>query len=193
MKSLRKIVDPFNYYSGERTLTVGIAGLLAAALVNRLGGETTRGIVSTGYADLSLGQAIAQPLAAWIIFASLLYLAARMLSKSRIRIVDLYGNQLLARIALLPVVLIGALPSLRTAVLQLAETAPQELAAHLPTGLICYGFASLLFLVWFYIWSYRGYAVAANLKGWKAAVSYIVCYLLAEGIGSLCTAWIAQW
>ena len=133
------------------TLTVGGAGLLAAALVNRLGGETTRGIVSTGYADLSLGQAIAQPLAAWLIFASLLYLAARMLSKSRIRIVDLYGNQLLARIALLPVVLIGALPSLRTAALQLAETAPQELAAHLPTGLICYGFATLLFLVWFYI------------------------------------------
>lgn len=193
MKTLKKIVDPFNYYSGERTLAVGILGLLAAALVNRLGGETSRGIVSTGYGELSFLQDLCQILAAWIVLSTLLYLAARLLSKSRIRPVDLYGNQLLARIALLPVLLLGALASLRTAALQLAETAPEQLAANLPIGLIGFGFAALICLIWFYLWSYRGYAVAANLKGWKAVVSYIVCYLLAELAGGWCTAWIAQW
>lgn len=193
MKSLKKIVDPFNYYSGERTFAVGVVGLFAAALVNRLGGETSRGIVSSGYGELSFLQALCQILAAWLILSTLLYIAARMLSKSRIRMVDLYGNQLLARIALLPVLLLGALSSLRTAALQLAETAPEELAAHLPVGLIAFGFAALICLVWFFLWSYRGYAVAANLKGWKAVVSYILCYLLAEVAGSWATAWIAQW
>ena len=123
----------------------------------------------------------------------MLYIAARLLSKSRIRAVDLYGNQLLARIVLLPILLVGALPSLRNTALQLTETTPLELAAAPPVGLLCFGLTSLVFLVWFYLWSYRGYAVAANLKGWKAVVSYIICYLLAEVIGSLCTAWIAQW
>lgn len=192
MKRLKKIIDPFNYYSGERTFAVGVVGLFAAALVNRLGGETTRGIVSSGYDDLSFIQALCQILAAWLILGTLLYIAARLLSKSKIRMVDLYGNQLLARIALLPVLLLGALASLRTAALQLAETSPQELAAHLPIGLIGFGFATLICLIWFYLWSYRGYAVAANLKGWKAVVSYIVCYLLAEVIGGFCTVWIAQ-
>lgn len=192
MKRLKKIIDPFNYYSGERTFAVGVVGLFAAALVNRLGGETTRGIVSSGYGDLSFIQALCQILAAWLILGTLLYIAARLLSKSKIRMVDLYGNQLLARIALLPVLLLGALASLRTAALQLAETSPQELAAHLPIGLIGFGFAAIICLIWFYLWSYRGYAIAANLKGWKAVVSYIVCYLLAEVIGGFCTVWIAQ-
>lgn len=192
MKRLKKIIDPFNYYSGERTFAVGVVGLFAAALVNRLGGETTRGIVSSGYGDLSFIQALCQILAAWLILGTLLYIAARLLSKSKIRMVDLYGNQLLARIALLPVLLLGALASLRTAALQLAETSPQELTAHLPIGLIGFGFAAIICLIWFYLWSYRGYAVAANLKGWKAVVSYIVCYLLAEVIGGFCTVWIAQ-
>ncbi|HJC26888.1 hypothetical protein [uncultured Alistipes sp.] len=193
MKSLKKIVDPFNYYSGERTFAVGVVGLFAAALVNHLGGETTRGIVSSGYGDLSFIQALCQILAAWIILSTLLYLAARLLSKSKIRMIDLYGNQLLARIALFPVLLLGALSPLRSAALQLTKTSPEELAAHFPIGLIAFGFTALICLVWFFLWSYRGYAVAANLKGWKAVVSYMVCYLLAEIIGGLCTAWIAQW
>ena len=193
MKSIRKIADPFNYWSGEKTLAAGAVGWIVMAAINRLGRQTTRGVVSAGYADLTFLQALCQILAAWLVLATLLYIAARLLSKSRIRAVDLYGNQLLARLALLPILLVGALPPLRNAALQLTETTPLELAANPPVGLLCFGLAALVFLVWFYAWSYRGYAVAANLKGWKAVVSYIVCYVLAEVLGGWCTAWIAGW
>lgn len=193
MKSIRKIADPFNYWSGEKTLAAGAVGWIVMAAIIRLGGQTTRGVVSSGYADLTFLQALCQILAAWLVLATLLYIAARLLSKSRIRAVDLYGNQLLARLALLPILLVGALPPLRNAALQLTETTPLELAANPPVGLLCFGLAALVFLVWFYAWSYRGYAVAANLKGWKAVVSYIVCYVLAEVLGGWCTAWIAGW
>lgn len=117
MKNLQKIADPFNYWSGEKTLAAGAIGGIVMAAINRLGGQTTRGVVSSGYADLTFLQALCQILAAWLLLATLLYIAARLLSKSRIRAVDLYGNQLLARIVLLPILLVGALPSLRNTAL----------------------------------------------------------------------------
>lgn len=64
MKSIRKIADPFNYWSGEKTLAAGAVGWIVMAAINRLGGQTTRGVVSSGYADLTFLQALCQILAA---------------------------------------------------------------------------------------------------------------------------------
>lgn len=80
MKSIRKIADPFNYWSGEKTLAAGAVGWIVMAAINRLGGQTTRGVVSSGYADLTFLQALCQILAAWLVLATLLYIAARLLS-----------------------------------------------------------------------------------------------------------------
>jgi len=35
-------------------------------------------------------------------------------------------------------------------------------------------------LVWYVVWTYRAYALSANLKGWRAAVSYVVCIVAAD-------------
>lgn len=58
-------------------------------------------------------------------------------------------------------------------------------------GLILYSVVALLMTVWFFLWSYRGFAVAANLRGWRAAGSYIGCFLLAEALAGWCTSALA--
>lgn len=192
---MKKLLNPFVWYSGEKTLAAGAVGLLASVLVARWGGVTFRGVVSSGYGALSVGQLLGQAVAGWLALSALLYGAARIFSKSRVRAVDLFGNQLFARLAMLPVVCLAALPGIRRATERLAAMAPEQVAPVTPELLpmLAFGLAALALLVGFFAWSWSGFSVAANLRGGKAAGVYVVCYLLAEVLAGWCTSAIAGW
>lgn len=192
---MKKLLNPFVWYSGEKTLAAGAVGLLASVLVARWGGATFRGVVSSGYGALSAGQLLGQAVAGWLVLSALLYGAARIFSKSRVRVVDLFGNQLFARLALLPLTCLGALPCIRRATERLAAVAPEQIVSIAPEMLpmLAFGLVSLALLVAFFAWSWLGFSVAANLRGGKAAGIYVVCYLLAEVLAGCCTSAIAGW
>lgn len=192
---MKKFLNPFVWYSGEKTLAAGAAGLLVSVLVARWGGATFRGVVSSGYGALSVGQLLGQAVAGWLALSALLYGAARIFSKSKVRLVDLFGNQLFARLALLPMVCLGVLPGIRRAAERLTEAAPEQIASIAPELLpmLAYGFVVLALLVAFFAWSWLGFSVAANLRGGRAAGIYVVCYLLAEVAAGWCTSAIAGW
>ena len=46
-------------------------------------------------------------------------------------------------------------------------------AAGEALALLAFALFSLVVLAWFFVWNYRAYAVSCNLRGWRAAVSYI--------------------
>lgn len=190
---MKKLINPFNYLSGEKTLAIGVAGLLVMALTAWYYGDVFRGVVSSGYGDLAFWQLVLQQLAGWGIFASLLYLAARLLSTSKIRAVDIYGNQLFARIPFLIILLGGAIPVIKSLTTEMETMTALEITAMDITPVLLFGFLALAVLIWFFVWSYQGFSVAANLRGGKAAAAYIVSYLLAEVAASWCTATIAGW
>lgn len=191
---MKKLIDPFRYFSGGRTFAVGVAGMLMISLLARWSGTTFRGVVSQGLGDLAFWQLLLQQIAGWGVFSLLLYGAGLFFSRSKIRALDVFGNQALARVPLLLILLGGMFSPIRQMTEAMLTTTPQEALENMDlVGLTIFGCFSLAVLVWFFWWSYRGFAVAANLRGGKAAAIYIVCYLLAEAGAGWCTHAIVMW
>lgn len=191
---MKKFLSPFAFFPGKTTLAVGAAGLLAMAGAAYAFGATFRGVVSQGLGDLAFWQLVLQQAAGWSIFATLLYGAGRLLSRSKIRAADLYGHQLMARLPLALLLLGGALPAIRVSTEQMLSLTPEEALACIDlTALTVFGFVALGVLGWYFAWSYLGFSAATRLRGWKAAVSYVACYLLAEAVASWCTTRISMW
>lgn len=188
---MKKLLDPFTYFSGGTTLSVGLLVMAGMVAIAGATGQTFRGVISLGIGDLSYLHLAGQLLAGWGIFSALLYGAGRLFSKSRIRIVDIAGNQALAKLPWLILLLCSPIyPTEQIAgdVDRLQNTNLLELSSFVPsTALLIYATIALILLVWFFAWSWRGFSIAANLRGRRAVGLYICCYLLAEALAGWCT------
>ena len=190
---MKKLIYPFRYFSGEKTLVAGLVLMMVATILARIAGTTFRGVVSQGIDSLSFGQLLLQWLVGWLVLSALLYAAARIFSRTRTRIVDLVGNQAWARLPLLFILLGGMLPAVRRTIDAMECMAPNEMMQLDLTWVTIYGFFAVVMLVWFLWWSYCGFAVATNLRRGKGIAIYIVCYLLAEVAATWMTNAIARW
>ena len=183
---MKKFLNPFVYYSGGVTLTVGWIGMALMVAVAAVTGQTFRGIFSFGVGELSCWRLAGQLLAGWILFSGLLYAAARIWSPSQIRLIDIVGNQAMARLPYLVLLLFELLystPQLLHDVEEIRQLNFAEMTSYTPPiGLVLSGVVGIVVLVWFFAWSWMGFSIAANLRGKRAAVIYIGCYLLAEGL-----------
>ena len=173
---MKKLIFPFRYYSGEKTLVAGLVLMVLSTVLASVAGTTFRGVVSQGIGTLGFG-----------------LLLARIFSHTRTRIIDLVGNQAWARLPLLFMLLGGMLPVVRRTIDTMAGMTPTDMMQLDLMWVTIYGFFALVMLVWFLWWSYCGFAVATNLRGGKGVAIYIVCYILAEVVATWMTQMIAQW
>lgn len=190
---MKKLIFPFRYYSGEKTLVAGLVLMVLSTVLASVAGTTFRGVVSQGIGALGFGLLLLQWLAGWLVLSALLYAAARIFSHTRTRIIDLVGNQAWARLPLLFMLLGGMLPVVRRTIDAMAGMTPTDMMQLDLMWVTIYGFFALVMLVWFLWWSYCGFAVATNLRGGKGVAIYIVCYILAEVVATWMTQMIAQW
>lgn len=188
---MKKLLDPFTYFSGGTTLSIGLLVMAGMVAIAGATGQTFRGVISLGIGDLSYLRLAGQLLAGWGIFSGLLYGAGRWFSASRIRIIDIAGNQATAKLPWLVLLLCSPIyPSEQIAgdLEQLQNANLLELQSFvLSAGLLVYASIALVMLVWFFAWSWRGFSIAANLRGGRAVGLYIGCYLLAEALAGWCT------
>ncbi len=193
---MKKILNPFTYFSGGTTLSVGAVIMAAMIVTAHLTGQTFRGVISIGIGHMSYGRLALQLLAGWAVFSALLYGAGRWLSPSHIRLIDIAGNQALAKLPFCVLLICSLCYPIEKMTGDLTEIQSlnfSEINHYIPSiGLMLYSVAALLMVVWFFVWSYRGFAIAANLRGWRAAGSYIGCYLLAELVAGWCTSALAR-
>lgn len=193
---MKKLLNPFRYLAGGRALAWGLVVLILTSIFSWQTGVVARGNMSIGYADgyVSLLAATLRMLVLWLVFATLLYAAGMLLSRSKIRAVDIYGTNLFASIPLTVGMLLTALPTMRRLEAQLMEhlADPAALAAALwtPTRLIILG-ALLVVMVWYFWWSYSAFAVSANLKSVRAVAAYIVCFVAAQILYGPISHWFA--
>lgn len=183
---MKRIVNPFVYLGGGRALAWGIVGLLATAALATWSGQTFRGIVSVGYGDWPLWKTTVAQLLIWGVFATLLYAAGLLLSKSRIRAIDVYGTNLFARLPFVLLFALASLTSIRDYLDSIRTLNFDQLEMALPpVSVLLFALAALFVLVWYFTWTYNAFAVSTNLRGGRAAVSFIVCYVLAEVLSAL--------
>ncbi len=189
--NMKKICDPFTYYSGGVTLAAGLVAMAVMVAVARMTGQTFRGVLSIGLGDLPLWRLALQRLAGWAVLSAVLYGAAAWFSSSRVRVIDVAGNQALALLPFAVLLLLEMIPGVGIPE-ELAEQLKQGVADPAllqPTaGMLVFGIVSVVVLVWFFAWSWRGFSVAANLRGAKAVGIYVCAFLLSEVLAGWCTA-----
>lgn len=180
---MRRLANPFRYLAGSKALLLGLVFLLATALLLHAASMVQDSLLHFAVVPgLSFGQVLAAQLLLWLLQALLLYAVGRLLSRSKIRPIDLLGTTAFAQLPLLPINLPLLVPAcsdlllhrLSERILQGGVPAPFEVAA-----LLLYALYAIALLILYYVWNYQALAVSCNLHGSKAIAAYIGVMLLA--------------
>ncbi len=184
------LFNPTHYLAGGKALGLGLALILITAALASTGRVHLDGVL-----DLHVGNPrvfpfwvfAAEGLLDWLVLGLLLILAGKLLSKSRPRALDILGTQALARWPMLLSVSLGLIPAFQLHALRMIPGMQVDTPAVPGEKLIFLAvlIATMLLIVWMVALMYRAYAVSCNLKGRKAALSFIAALLAAETLSKV--------
>ena len=177
------LFKPFVYIAGIRALLAGLGIILITAFIAIFSHTHFDGTLDAHFgADTSLAYSLLEPLSDWLCLVIPLYIIGRIISESSVRFIDIAGTTALARWPLLPVALIGfiSVPHINpnASLHQLIQTA-------LAPAVIIQALLALPFIVWYIALLYNAFSVSANVKGGKAAASFIASLVIAEIISKV--------
>lgn len=178
---MKRLINPFLYIAGGKALAWGLA-IIAIETAWFCG----IGFIQDSYLHFAPAPAVntlvktaAMQLAMWLSPALLLWLCGLMLSRSKIRLIDILGTTALAQAPLLLLLLPLSIGRLNDMLKAAAEAVRSGGVPELPTVLLLlYGLWGLAVIILFYIRNYQAFSVSCNLRGWRAAVPFIVVVLL---------------
>lgn len=128
---VERCVNPFIWIAGMPALLWGVLGLVASTLLSWASGYHYHGLLHFGPAPNPAWWCyLAEHLIVWLVPALIFYLGGIVLSRSRIRIVDVFGTVLFAQIPLIGMNLINILPPMKTLLHLNPNMPPQELLAQ---------------------------------------------------------------
>ena len=183
----RWLFNPFYYVAGGKSLTIGIIILLMTGLLGYIGKFRFDGLLDFHMGSLKppLWLSIIENLLSWLVLSLLLLSVGMLLSKSRVRIIDVFGTQALARFPYLIVAFAALIPG------------THEFARSLASGRIPHAFStdlmvfaitallSLIMLVWMVALMYRAFATSFNVSGDKAIVLFIISIIIGEIVSKI--------
>ena len=171
------VFNPFLFVGGERILLIGL--IIAAVHIPigyflnvRFDGAIDMHLVPT---DVGLLTPVIDVLIAWLSMAGCMFAAAKIF-QSPMRLIDIAGAVLVARIPLLlsigPVLLLE--PDFQS-IEELLNLQGSELYQLAALSVI-----SLLFLIWFFVLLFNAFKINSNLKGARLWVGFIGSAIIAE-------------
>ncbi len=175
------LFNPFHFLAGGQALAWGLAYI---ALTAWLGGifdfRFTGVILFQRTAPAPLWHAIAQALMAWAIPSALLYIGGRLVSRSHVRPIDVFGTQALARAPWLLIALIAVSPPFLDLTTALIAQGSSNLSIVQLALLSSVALVLILLLVWIVLLMYRAFAVSCNVAGGRAIAVFIAAIALGE-------------
>ena len=185
---MKALFNPFRYIAGAKALVMGYLFIVASALMLYSGNLIQDSYIHIAMAKASFWEVLGAQTIWWIIPTALLYLCGLLLSKSKIRIIDILGTTAFAQIILLLMIAPMLLP--------VVMNCSTEFVASLHTGvalgmseyiqLMIYSIWSMICLVLFYIWNYNAFAVSCNVSGKWAILTFIAVQIVVTLAGALC-------
>jgi len=171
------VFNPFLFVGGERILLIGL--IIAAVHIPigyflnvRFDGAIDMHLVPT---DVGLLTPVIDVLIAWLSMAGCMFAAAKIF-QSPMRLIDIAGAVLVARIPLLlsigPVLLLE--PDFQS-IEELLNLQGSELYQLAALSVI-----SLLFLIWFFVLLFNAFKINSNLKGARLWIGFIGSAIIAE-------------
>lgn len=182
------LFNPFRYVAGWQALAVGLVLILVAGFIGSLTTSHFDGVL-----DFHVGTAaplwvfLAEGLIDWVVMGVLLLFAGLIISKSRVRPLDVFATQALARAPGVVTVLLALLPGFqRFNEYLIAKYLQRQSGIDVVLGdLAVFALVVLVAIVmtiWMVALMYRAFAVACNVAGAKAVVAFIVALILGEVI-----------
>ena len=185
------LFNPFHYIAGAKGLAIGVAVTLAAGFIGSLSNSHFDGVLDfhTG-APAPLWVFMSEGLLDWVVMGALLFLGGKIISRSRLRALDVFGTQALARFPTLVTALAALLPGYQRYAGHLAsqyiktmqdvQTNPADPIMFAITVLV-----AIIMTVWMVALMYRAYSVSCNVRGNKAIGVFIAALILGEIISKV--------
>lgn len=171
------ISNPFEKIAGGKALAAGLATMFATAFVGSASGTAFDGVLDVHFYPHSLLYAVSAQAASWVILVLAMFLAGKIVSKTKWRLIDMAGTMAFARIPFLPLAFLGFIPAFKNLAM--------DVFSKLPVILIL-AFVSLIFIAWAIYWMYKAFSVSANLRKTAHIFIFAVALFVAEA-GALCT------
>jgi hypothetical protein len=184
------VFNPFAFIAGTPALAIGLAVILAAALLCWVTNTHFDGAIDI-HPGLSapLVMFVIEGLTDWLSLSVMLMIAGLIFRRSSFRIVDVFGTQAMARwpYIITPVMLLMVAP-FRNAFANVSNEALKAAnGGALPniagSDLVLIVMASVVILccvIWGVMLMYRAYAVSCDTRGAKSVLSFIVAVIAAE-------------
>lgn len=174
-KEQNLLLNPFQKISDKKALFYGVLGLLATTLLCYFNNLHFNGLLQVGIREENSGfpALLSEHLIIWVVPMLLFYIFGLILSGSRIRFIDIFGNTLFAQIPFMGVALVSYLPPVKR-MMSITEVDVQVLQeAYSVSGLLIMLLLMLPFFVWMAIWMYKAYKISCNLSGVRLVLPYI--------------------
>lgn len=185
------LFNPFRYVAGAKALVIGLAAILLAGLIASRSNSHFDGVLDfhTGR-PAPLWVFLLEGLIDWIALAILLLIGGKIISRSRIRLRDVFGTQALARTPTLATALVALLPAFqRFSAHLMAQVIPGAPAVQTrPPDVVVFALAVLvmvLMTIWMVALMYRAFSVSCNVAAGKAIAIFIVALILAEALSNI--------
>ena len=175
------LFNPFHFLAGGQALAWGLVCIALTAWLGGIFDFRFTGVISfQRTAPAPLWYAIAQGFMAWAIPSALLYIGGRLISRSHVRPIDVFGTQALARAPYLLIALIAVSPPFRDLITALIAQGSSNLSIAQLALLSSVGIVLILLLVWMVLLMYRAFAVSCNVAGGRAIAVFIAAIALGE-------------
>lgn len=162
------IFNPFTRLAGWSALLIGVVGLSLTVALSYLTGTHFFGLLMVGFAKNSPLWVYAVELVAhWLVMSAVAYVTGLVLSKVRIRAIDVLGTILMSKLPLLILPLIRLLQ-------------PFQSFSFLSFQMFFLVIIYLTLLVYICILIYNALSVSFNLKGKRLVIAYISSLVLTE-------------
>lgn len=186
------LFNPFQFVAGSQSLTIGVILIVISCIIGSFSNSHFDGVLDFhSGAKAPLWVFIFEGLVDWLVMGFLLLFGGKLISKSHVRSVDVFGTQALARGPMLITALSTLLPGYQRFTAQLATLKVDEVLSTIQANmgglilLMAIAFIALLMIIWMVALMYRAFSVSCNVRGGKAVAVFIVAVILGEAISKL--------
>ncbi|MCX7920242.1 MAG: hypothetical protein N3A72_11705 [bacterium] len=187
------LFNPFYYLAGGKALIIGLFVMLITGLIAWLSSSHFDGVLDFHFGSnpVPIWLHLVEIFTNWLSLGFVLLIVAKVISKTKYRIVDIFGTQALARFPGLIMALIALLPGYQGLIEKLMTVTPMNvlpiITENIRALIILIGIVLvvLVMLMWMIILMYRGFAVSCNVTGGKAIIGFIIALFIAEVISKI--------
>ena len=184
---MKKFLNPFSFMPLRKALCWGIAALILTSIYFWQIGLRLTSLTQVNYLGDRLWAATLRQIVVWLLFSGVLYVIGVIASRSKIRFWDVAAYNLFARIPFNLSMLVFAVPMVRS-IMALVMEGSLETVMQYQGVLLLVGLLAMIFMVWYFVWSYFAFSVATNLKGVKGVALFMLGWFvtyLASGFALL--------